>query len=247
MTRTSSPTRKPRKWIARRLDELDAERDHVEIVRLSTLYAANALQMSWFYAVNTPSRGIAPAVMDAVWRDGTGIYNTHAQARVHDSVDHLVVWLEHGPDAPATIASVEMVNKMHRHYAEDYRAGFADIDDWIYILCLNGTAVYNSIVSLGLPGCDEKQKKAAHILWSRLAARFEHVVEGGSVTDIRSFPDSFDAMVRFVDEYEARPWPVHPPGHDSTVSAIEHFARTQFPRPLHPHLASLAREGQRTA
>ncbi len=223
---------KPRKWIARRIAELDPERDYVEIVRLSTLYAANSLQMSWFYAVNTPAAGIAPGVMDAVWRNGTGTYNTHAQARVNDSVDHLVVWLEHGADSPATLASVDIVNKLHRHYAEEYAPGFADIDDWIYILCLNGTAVNNSIVSLGLPGFDEKQKRAAHTLWSRLADRFEHVGEGRPVTDVRAFPDSFDAMVRYVHEYEARPWPVYQPGHDSTVSAIEHFAKENFPPPL---------------
>ncbi|MGN7158081.1 hypothetical protein ACTHRK_18545 [Dietzia cercidiphylli] len=68
------PTRdKPtRKWIDRRIAELDPEVDYVEIVRLTTLYRANAMQMDWFYTVGTPAAGISPAVNDAVLRNGTG-------------------------------------------------------------------------------------------------------------------------------------------------------------------------------
>jgi hypothetical protein len=222
-----------RKWIAKRLAELDAERDYAEIVRLSSVYAANDFQMHWFYAVNSPAAGIAPGVLDAVYRGGAGTYTAKPDQRVEDSADHLMTWFEHGPESPVTQASVEMVNGYHAHFARDYPQGFDKIDDYIYILCLNATGVNSSMVSLGLPGYDEKQKRAVHLFWSKLADQFRHVVAGGRVTEHAPFPDSYDGMVAVVDDYFARDWPVYEPGHQLTSSAIEHFVRTWFPRPLH--------------
>ncbi|MBF4478197.1 hypothetical protein SAMN02745947_05614 [Rhodococcus rhodochrous J3] len=105
---------KSRKWIGARLALLDPSIDNDEIVRLSTLYNLNDLQLHWFYAVGTPAAGIAPAVMDAVWRDGTGEYNRRPDRRVADSVDHMLLWFEHGADSAATKKSVQMVNKYWR-------------------------------------------------------------------------------------------------------------------------------------
>jgi hypothetical protein len=81
-------------------------------------------------------------------------------------------------------------------------------------------------------GFTEKQKQAFYVLWSRLADHFT-MPDDTPVTNLATFPADFDAMVRYVDDYQARPWPVHPPGHDSTTSAIEHFAKRFFPPPLH--------------
>ncbi len=221
-----------RKWIAQRLAELDAERDYAEIVRLSSVYTAGNFQMHWFYAVNSPAAGIAPGVLDAVYRDGTGTYTAKPDQRVADSADHLLTWFEHGPESPVTQASVEMVNGYHAHFARDYPQGFDKIEDYLFILCLNATGVNSSMVSLGLPGYDEKQKRAVHLFWSKLAEQFRHVVAGGRVTEHVLFPDSYDGMVAVVEEYFARGWPVYEPGHQLATSAIEHFARTWFPRPL---------------
>lgn len=220
-----------RKWIDRRVDHLDPEVDYAEIVRLSTLYGQNALTLHWFYAVGTPAAGLAPHVMDAVWRSGTGKYNTKPTTRVNDSVDHLMVWFEHGANAPATAKSVEMVNKYHAHFASEYPSSFADPEDYIYILCLNATEVFSAMRLIGLPGLSEKQKRAFYVLWSQLARHFT-MANGTPVTDLATFPADFDSMVRYVEHYQARPWPVHPPGHDSTTSAIEHFASRFFPPPL---------------
>ncbi len=229
--RVAEPPRS-RRWIAQRLSQLDAERDYAEIVRLSTVYAASDFQMHWFYAVNSPAAGIAPGVTDAVYRGGSGTYTAKPNQRVADSADHLLTWFEHGPESPVTQASVEMVNEYHAHFARDYPQGFDKIEDYLYILCLNATAVNSSLVSLGLPGFDEKQKHAVHLFWSRLADQFRHVVAGGRVSEHAPFPDSYDGMVTVVDEYFARDWPVHEPGHRLATSAIEHFATTWFPRPL---------------
>lgn len=89
--------------------------------------------MDWFYTGGTPAAGINPAVNDAVLRNGTGKYITQATKRRDDSVDHMMVWLEHGPDALATQQSVELVNKYHAHFSKDYPMGFDNVEDYIYI------------------------------------------------------------------------------------------------------------------
>lgn len=221
-----------RKWIDKRIEELDAEKDCVEIVRLSTLYRLNEMQLHWFYSVGTPAAGIAPDVIDAVYRHGTGTYLTQAPKRRDDSVDHMIVWLEHGAHAAATKRSVGMVNKYHAHFAREFPDGFANAGDYVYILCLNATLVETATRSLGLRGFTGKQKRAVHRLWAELAEEFT-MPDGRPVTRDESFPHSFDGMLEYVEQYQARPWPVHQPGHESTTAEIEHFATTWFPRPLH--------------
>jgi hypothetical protein len=44
---------------------------------------ARAKPRKW---INTPAAGLAPAVMDAIARGGTGTCTTDASARIHDSV-----------------------------------------------------------------------------------------------------------------------------------------------------------------
>ena len=222
---------RPWKWIDKRIDELDVDTDYVEIVRLSTLYRINDLQLHWFYAVGTPAAGIRPQVIDSVYRDGTGTYNAEPLRRIDDSCDHMLAWFEHGPDAPATQKSIDMVNRYHAHFARSYPDSFAEVDDYLYILCLNATLVNTAITSLGLSGFSEKERTAAHRLWSEIAARFR-MADGRPVTEVQPFPESYRAMEECVEEYLARPWPLHDNGHRSTTAAIEYFAVTWFPRPL---------------
>ena len=223
--------RRPRKWVAARIDELDPETDYVEIVRLTTLYGSNDLQMHWFYTVGTAVAAISPTVLAAVYRDGAGKYVTAPTKRKDDSNDHMMLWFEHGPHAPATEQSVAMVNSYHAHFAKSFPDAFADPEDYIYILCANATLVHTAMRRLGLPGMSEKQKRAAFLFWSELATRFT-MPDGTVVTTLQAFPDSFEAMEHLVADYMARPWPVHEGGHRSTSSAIEHFAETWFPRPM---------------
>ncbi|ASR03037.1 MULTISPECIES: oxygenase MpaB family protein [Mycobacteriales] len=227
------PTRdKPtRKWIDRRIAELDPEVDYVEIVRLTTLYRANAMQMDWFYTVGTPAAGISPAVNDAVLRNGTGKFLTQSVKRRDDSVDHLLLWFEHGPDAAATKKSISMVNKYHAHFARDYPTGFSDPEDYIYILCLNATLVHIASTSLGLRGFTPKQQRAAYLFWSDITDQFT-TPAGQSVTELAQFPASFADMVAYVHDYQHRPWPVHAPSRDGTLAGADRFAATWFPRPL---------------
>lgn len=222
----------PRKWISARLEQLDVETDYSEIVRLSSLYHLNDLQLDWFYTVGTPAAGINPAVNDAVVRNQSGKFVTQATKRRDDSVDHMITWLEHGPDAFATRRSVEMVNAYHKHYSNEYPMGFDDVEDYIYILCLNATLVNFAQKLVGEPGLDKKQQHAIHRVWSGVADSFT-MPDGRSVTEVVPFPASYDGMEQCVRSYQQRSWPVHEPSRISTTAGIERFARTYFPAPLH--------------
>ena len=221
-----------RKWIDQRIEQLDPERDYVEIVRLSTLYRINEMQLHWFYTVGTAASGTSPSVLAAVYRSGRGTYVAEPDRRRDDSNDHMMLWFEHGPEAPATRKSVQMVNKYHAHFAKEYPDSFADADDYIYILCVNAILVHRCMRSLGLPGFTAKQQRAMYLFWSRLAELFTGT-DGRPVTESTAFPPGFEQMVAFVEEYEARPWPVNQSGRQSTPVVTEEFATRWFPRPLH--------------
>jgi ER-bound oxygenase mpaB/B'/Rubber oxygenase, catalytic domain len=162
----------------------------------------------WFYTVGTPATGIAPAVIDAVYRGGAGKYASQPTKRRDDSNDHMMLWFEHGPDAAATKKSVQMVNKYHAHFARSYPDGFANPEDYLYILCLNATLVHAAERSLRLPGFSPRQKRAMYLFWSQLAEHFT-TPEGRPITEQMSFPADFEAMETLVQSYQARPWPVH--------------------------------------
>lgn len=224
--------KRSRKWINQRLVELDPEKDYAEIVRLSALYRANDFQLAWFFAVGTPAAGIAPHVLDAVWRGGKSTSKSAPERRRDDSNDHMLTWLEHGPEHAATKISVDMVNKYHSQFARRYRDSFDHVEDYIYILCLNATFVHLASTSLGFSGFTDKQKRATWIFWSKLSDHFTLGTSGERVTALGAFPASFDAMVEVVQSYQARPWPVHNIGHEYTLATTDFFARTWFPRPL---------------
>jgi hypothetical protein len=141
----------------------------------------------------------------------------------------MMLWFEHGPDAAATGRSVEMINKYHAHFARSHPDGSADPEDYLYVICMNATLVHNAECLVGMPGFSPRQKRAMHRFWAGIADQFT-TPDGWPVTSQVPFPEDFAAMERLVQDYQARPWPVHPPGHLSTSSAIESFTVWWFPR-----------------
>lgn len=232
MTTTAVPVR-GRKWIKGRIDELDPEVDYEEIWSLTSLYNVDDFQYHWFYAVTFPYFLVTQRGADSVYRQGTGKMERQATKRVHDTVDHMLVWWEHGPHSPATRASVQMINKLHAHWAKQYPGYFSYPEDYVNTLCYEATAMHLLQRSLGLPGYNKKQQVAAHRFWSEMGALFT-LEDGRVLTDVVDMPTSFDAMVAFRHDYDAQPWPENPAGEAAAVSFVEHFATTWFPRPLRP-------------
>jgi hypothetical protein len=231
MTTKPSADTRGRKWIKRRIDELDPLVDYEEIWRLTSLYNVNDFQFHWFYALTFPYFLVTVRGAESVYRDGKGKMDLQATKRVDDTVDHMVVWWEHGPHSPATRRSVEMINKLHAHWARQYPGYFSYAEDYVNTLCYEATSMHMLQRSLGLPGYNERQKIAAHRFWSEMADLFT-VENGRPLTEVATMPESFEAMEAFRHEYDAQPWPDNPAGQAATVSFVEHFATRWFPRPL---------------
>ena len=230
---TSNPRKLPRKWINKRLAELDAEKDYEEIVRLTALYRSNNFELALMFSAGTPGAGIASHVMDAVWRNGKSESNHSPEHRRDTSNDHLMTWFEHGPEHAATKISVDMVNQYHQKFAKKYFESFNHAEDYIYILCMNATLPHVMMTSIGLEGFTQKQRIATWIFWFKISEQFTLGTSGENVTTITEFPTSFEGMVETVKRYQARPREPHQVGHDFTSATIEFFARSWFPRPLH--------------
>ena len=223
---------KTRKWIDARIDQLDPEVDYAEIIALSALYRANDFQLAWFFAVGTPQAGINPAGLNAVWKAGDSITGKQPAKRRDDSSDHLLTWFERGPDHEATKISIDMINKYHAHDVIKYSGALDNPAEYIYIFCLNATLPHILMQTAGLKGFTDKQKRATQIFWKKIAVHFTLPADQKSILDHIDFPETFDDMVAYVKDWQARDWPFAEHGNDYTVATYNFFADSFFPKPL---------------
>lgn len=63
-----------------------------------------------------------------------------------------------------TRASIDTVNRYHRHFARAYPDAFSLAEEYLYILCVNAMAIHSAVRSLGLPGMSDKQQQATWLL-----------------------------------------------------------------------------------
>lgn len=218
-----------RRWIARRIEELDPETDYVEIWRLTSTYGLNDFALNLVYAHLFPHFYVPRHGAQPLWHKGDGKAVERATQRFEDTVRNNLVWWHYGPHHPKTQKSVEGINKLHAFHAKRYPGNFAHQDDYVYTLAFSAASLHRFNRILGLPGCNGKQKIAAHRFWQEMGRLFvdEH---GNPVMD---FPKDWDAMVAFIDNFENRPWPEHEEGHMATHAVLDQFAHRYFPRPLH--------------
>jgi hypothetical protein len=222
-----------RKWIRRRIEQLDPYADYAEIWALSYIYNVTDFELHWVFTLANPHLGVTQWGAEASYRGGQGALVVQAEARAANTNDHMLLWAEHGPESPVTAKAVDIVNKLHAKWAKPYPGAFSHSDDFVYLFSDAATAEDTLRRSLGLPGWSAKQKIAAHRYWCELASLF--TVEGGAkLTDVDKMPESFDAMAAYAEAYLARPWPDNPVGAAFTEALLDECTRRWFPRPLRP-------------
>ncbi|MFD4605750.1 hypothetical protein ACFWPQ_48040 [Streptomyces sp. NPDC058464] len=226
-------TKPSRKWIQRRIDQLDPEADYAEIYRLAIMYGTSNFLRNWAFALNMPHFAIPRRTAEAVYREGRGKLLRFREDRVDDTSGHVFVWGEHGPDSPYSLASIDIINKLHAHWAREYPDAFAHAEDYVYVACFEATNMHSAMRTLGLPGLPEKQKIAAHRFWYGIASHMT-VDTDRTITEAAHIPDDFDGMVRFCEGYENRDWGDNEPGHRLTRTVLDQFAERWFPRWLRP-------------
>jgi hypothetical protein len=218
-----------RRWIAQEIERLDPEVDYEAIWRLTSTYGLDDFAVNLVYAHLFPHFVIPMHGSETVYRGGDGKVVERATQRVEDTFRHNLTWWTYGPSHERTQASVANINRLHAHYARKYPGNFAHLDDYLYTLAFSAASMHRFFLTLGLPGYNDKQKVAAHRFWEAMAALF--VDEAGN--QITGFPEDWDAMIAYLDEYEHRPWPAHEVGRQMTDAIMDQFAFRFFPRPLH--------------
>ncbi|MCW8379727.1 hypothetical protein [Streptomyces justiciae] len=238
-TRTEQSSAKPRvedrssrRWIRRRLGQLDPRKDFAEIFRLNTVFQVNGFMSDWVGAQTMPRFATTPSA-PAIYRGGKGKLMLTSDRRLHDTGNHALVWAEYGLDAPQSKHSVDMVNALHTKYAQEYPDAFDDPEPWIYVLGYEICGVYMILNDyLGYPLPDEKSRTAA-VLFGKKLAEMVVMDDGRFLTEIISGMDDWDDWVAVVREYESRIWPYSHEAAMCAAAAIGNFQK-RFPGPLRP-------------
>ncbi|MBC2638199.1 MULTISPECIES: hypothetical protein [unclassified Rhodococcus (in: high G+C Gram-positive bacteria)] len=240
MTVTASNTLNPPvevrrgpRWIKRRVQTLDPQRDYTEIVKLGSLFHVNDFVLDWaFTTIMCRATNGHSAV--AINREGTGKLVTTAGNRFDDTTDHFLVWNEFGPDAPETKRSVDIINALHAKYQKLYPSAFDDLPLWVYVIAWEVAGL--SILAedyLGLPKLDPKQREARAVWGRKLAESFTYI-DGGPLSDVMPHLETFEDFVAFVHEYESQPWVPDANTKACHQAVLDKYAQRnkRLPRPL---------------
>ncbi len=192
----------PRKWIKDRIEQLDAEKDWLEIYRLMSTYQPGTFLLDLTYAYAFPHFMVPIHGSEPVWRNGQDSKVVRRAAlRSDDTLGHNLIWMHYGPNHPETKKSVDTINKLHAHYARTYPESFAHHEDYVYVWCFSAAILHRLSVQMGLPGYTEKEKVVAHRFWKEMAPLF---VVPGDPRPIEGFPDDFDGILAWLEEFESR-------------------------------------------
>lgn len=221
-----------RKWIAKRIAELDPTVDFDEIWKLAAAYRPNDFMMNLVYAVTFPHFFVREHDALPLINDGNGKILARPDRRSEDTSLKLQTWWHHGSRHEQTRASVEAVNRLHAHYAKQFPdSGFKHNDSYLYTLCYEAAGMHRLLRRVGHPGISENEQRAAVLCWAQIATLFRNVGTGGEVT---GFPDTFEGVMEYMDRYEAEEVPTHEAGRRAARAIIQQFADRHFPGPLHP-------------
>jgi hypothetical protein len=215
------------------MERLDPETDYERIIALMYTYYQGDFFFNLLYTTGVmtfilPPWGGRTLALAGAKRNGDGKVMTKRQKRADETLSHFWKWFEEGPSSPEVRRSVEFVNRLHLGHAKQLPGNWSHNEDFVYTLIWTGIHAHRLRLWVGLPGFTDKQKIASQRFWSAMAALFRS--ENGSIT---GFPLDFDAMLAFLEEYEAHPWESVPEGHQVCEALIDQFARRWFPGPLH--------------
>ena len=163
----------------------------------------------------------------AMLTDNTGQVLNDKQFRLTETNHRFWQWFELGPSHPDVRRSLETVNKIHMALNKKF-PGHYPARDFIYTCVWIATGLHRVKLSVGARGFSEKQKIAAHLFWQSLCGQFRSQ-EG----QIEEFPESWDAMMRHAEEFEAYPWAKSDSGKKLAEAITQQFNDAWLPRFLH--------------
>ncbi|MQW87698.1 hypothetical protein [Sinorhizobium saheli] len=213
------------KWIAKEIERLDPKIDYARIWALSSLYYTNDFVLNLSYSTGLPGLIQNPDGAEILKR--TAKISKLKQQRSDDTISHFWHWWENGPNHIDTIRAIEEVNRIHHAlYMKVMPEAFA-LRDYVYAPCSLGTGPHRFAKMVGLPGFSEKQKIASHLFWKNIMAKMRS--EEGYIVD---FPESFDAMERFVEDFNNEKWPKSEVARTIIPYVISQFNERNLPKPF---------------
>lgn len=230
-----SRLRRQRKWIDAEIDRLDPETDWEQMYRLMNAYRPTDFMLDLIYAhvfphFMVPAHGAIP-----VWREGQNakVVN-HGGQRADDTSLHNMIWWHHGPSAPETKKSVDTINAIHAHYEQRYPGTFTHHSDYVYVWCFSAVTMHRLREKMGLTGLSDKEKIVVHRFWKELGTLFVVPGDTASHRPVDDYPDDFDGIIRWLDEFEGKDWPVNDVGARTSKTVVDQFLHRYFPTALWP-------------
>lgn len=154
----------------------------------------------------------------------TGHMQSHTQKRAYDTGLMMYELFEHGLDHPRAREVIRRLNRMHHQW---------DIEqaDYLYILTTFAVVPTRFTERYGWRSLIPVEREANFRFYEALGERMA----------IRSLPDSYDAMVAYLDDYEARET-AHSPEGEHLTSLTLPFLAARLPGPLRSRAAEVAGE-----
>lgn len=222
----------PYKWINKRVEQLDAEKDYDEIWKLMTAYRPSDFIMNFIYAVTFPHFYVEEYGAIALVDGGIGKVLTKADKRADDTSWKMQTWWHYGSTHPETIRNIESINRLHGIYEKKYPGSFSHNDVMVYTLCYEAAGMHRLMRRVGMGGYDAKAQRVAAKFWGNVAPYFRNLLPDEPVS---GFPTTFEGIMETMDAYErkAATLPAHEAGVIATEAVLQQFCNRYFPRWLH--------------
>lgn len=200
--------------VLKKLEKLDAEKDHLEIVRLIANHdfvwdTARSLEFALFRTFAVPTIG---NLLSA-----THEFEKRPQKRYDDTDLILSEMMENGYDSGRGREALRRMNKIHGHFN-------ISNDDFLYVLSTFVTEPHRWNRRFGYRITTRKESEASYVFWREVGARM----------NIKNIPDNFDELMKFNEEYEAKYFAFTKGGRKVADSTLNLFLGWYVPKFMFP-------------
>lgn len=215
--------RRPWKWMRAEQRRLDPETDAGRISELSYCTRFPRMQFPYhmYYSLFFVRASGAPESARPIDRDGCGYFYRYGDRRADDTTADIFGWMHHGPHSELGRASLERVKRMHDGVGVKWGMPNHVL---LHTLACDLTLPDRFMELVGGPRFDEHERRAQLNFWRAVG-------DGLGIADV---PETWEDMVRYVEEYErSEHYRASPEGRRLARGFVDQFCARWFPRPLH--------------
>lgn len=218
-----SKTRRKRRWVDAEIAKLDPEVDYERIVKLIAEYKMNDFAMNLNYAIGFMSNTVPAGGSDVMY--GTGKAEQRPQTRYLDTVKVFWMWFFEGPSSPKVQESIKRINGYHEALYKQWPASFELDEDYIFSTCNLLVAADRMRDLVGVRRQPRNVQIAWYNFWRDVMAQMT-----GMHGALQGYPDSYEAAMELVEEFEQRDRPYTSSGNKVAELMIGQFVERFFPK-----------------